>query len=105
LFEQIAGGGARSKDFFDRYGDLKRIRRLKFWPLDRLLIEKYKFSDSDAREFADFLRPILDFAPEKRPTAQQCLQHPWLNRKLTPNDNTDNSNVKKIVAGMKTLQV
>uniref|UniRef100_A0A7C9CU40 non-specific serine/threonine protein kinase n=1 Tax=Opuntia streptacantha TaxID=393608 RepID=A0A7C9CU40_OPUST len=103
--KKIAGGGARSKDFFDRYGDLKRIRRLKFWPLDRLLIEKYKFSDSDAREFADFLRPILDFAPEKRPTAQQCLQHPWLNRKLTPNDNTDNSNVKKIVAGMKTLQV
>ncbi|KAJ8429626.1 hypothetical protein Cgig2_006867 [Carnegiea gigantea] len=103
--KKIAAGGARSKDFFDRYGDLKRIRRLKFWPLDRLLIEKYKFSESDAREFADFLRPILDFAPEKRPTAQQCLQHPWLNRKLTPDDNTDNSNVKKIVVGMKTLQV
>ncbi|KAF3596450.1 hypothetical protein DY000_02027915 [Brassica cretica] len=24
-------GGARSKDYFDRHGDLKRIRRLKYW--------------------------------------------------------------------------
>ena len=27
---------------------------------------------------ADFLVPILDFVPEKRPTAAQCLTHPWL---------------------------
>ncbi|XP_075498343.1 uncharacterized protein LOC142536846 [Primulina tabacum] len=76
---KIATCGARSKDYFDRYGDLKRIRRLKYLPLDRLLVEKFKFSGADAREFADFLCPILDFEPEKRPTAQQCLQHPWLN--------------------------
>ncbi|XP_008813332.2 SRSF protein kinase 1-like [Phoenix dactylifera] len=76
---KIAIGGSRSKDFFDRYGDLKRIRRLKFWPLDRLLAEKYKFTASDARAFANFLNPLLDFAPERRPTAAQCLQHLWLN--------------------------
>ncbi|EHA8591460.1 putative SRSF protein kinase 2 [Cocos nucifera] len=76
---KIAIAGSRSKDFFDRYGGLKRIRRLKFWPLDRLLADKYKFPESDAREFAEFLNPLLDFAPEKRPTAAQCLQHPWLN--------------------------
>lgn len=28
---------------------------------------------------ADFLVPILDFVPEKRPTAGQCLLHPWIN--------------------------
>ncbi|GMH06611.1 hypothetical protein Nepgr_008451 [Nepenthes gracilis] len=76
---KIANGGARSKDYFDRYGDLKRIRRLKYWPLDRLLIDRYEFSETDAREFVEFLQPLFDFAPEKRPTAQQCLQHPWLN--------------------------
>ncbi|KAG1361085.1 hypothetical protein COCNU_09G005480 [Cocos nucifera] len=75
---QIAIAGSRSKDFFDRYGDLKRIRRLKFWPLDRLLAEKYKFAESDAHAFANFLNPPLDFVPERRPTAAQCLQHPWL---------------------------
>ncbi|OAY62985.1 SRSF protein kinase 1-like [Ananas comosus] len=78
MSRKIAISGTRSKDFFDRYGDLKRIRRLKFWPLDRLLADKYKFPEPDAREFADFLRPLLDFAPEKRPTAAECLKHPWL---------------------------
>ncbi|KAJ0753655.1 putative protein kinase CMGC-SRPK family [Helianthus annuus] len=77
---KIAIGGLRSKDYFDRYGDLKRIRRLKHCPLTCLLTEKYKFCMNDARDFADFLIPILDFAPEKRPTAHQCLQHPWLNK-------------------------
>jgi serine/threonine protein kinase len=79
LFEQIAIGGAKSKDYFDRHGDLKRIRRLKYWPLDRLLIDKYKLPEAEAKEFAEFLTPILEFAPEKRPTAQQCLDHPWMN--------------------------
>ncbi|GKA32189.1 SRSF protein kinase 1 [Tanacetum coccineum] len=75
---KIAVGGGRSKDYFDRHGDLKRIRRLKYSSISRLLIEKFKFPETDAREFAEFLTPILDFAPENRPTAQQCLQHPWL---------------------------
>lgn len=75
---QVAIGGGRSKDYFDRHGDLKRIRRLKHSSLSRLLIDKFKVPETDANEFANFLNPILDFAPEKRPTAQQCLQHPWL---------------------------
>lgn len=104
--KKIANGGARSKDFFDRYGDLKRIRRLKFWPLDRLLVEKYKIAETDAREFADFLRPILDVVPENRPTAQQCLQHPWLKLNLTSNNiSTDNSKVGRLAVGMNKLQM
>ncbi|KAL6011963.1 hypothetical protein ACLOJK_002430 [Asimina triloba] len=62
----------------DSKKDLKRIKRLKFVPLERLLLEKYKFSNTDAHEFAAFLCPLLDFAQEKRPTAAQCLQHPWV---------------------------
>lgn len=27
---------------------------------------------------ADFLIHILEFVPEKRPTAAQCLTHPWI---------------------------
>lgn len=78
---KVAVGGVRSKDYFDRHGDLKRIRRLKHSSISRLLIDKFKFKESDAREFEEFLKPILDFAPENRPTAQQCLQHPWLQPK------------------------
>lgn len=36
-------------------------------------------SEQDATGLAEFLIPILDFVPEKRPTAAQCLSHPWLN--------------------------
>lgn len=103
---KVAIGGARSKDLFDRHGDLKRIRRLKFWPLDRILVDRYKFSESDAREFADFLVPLLDFAPEKRPTAQQCLQHPWLNlTNLAANETKSKSNMEKLDVGMSKLQI
>ncbi|KAK6922496.1 Protein kinase domain [Dillenia turbinata] len=98
----IAIGGARSKDYFDRHGDLKRIRRLKFWPLDRLLVEKYKFSESDAREFSEFLCPLFDFAPEKRPTAQQCLQHPWMNR---GNSSQKESVEENLDVGMSNLRI
>ncbi|XP_068647526.1 uncharacterized protein [Aristolochia californica] len=74
---KIALGGRYSRDFFNRYGDLRHIRRLRFWPLNKVLMEKYEFSEQDANDMAGFLVPILDFVPEKRPTAAQSLLHPW----------------------------
>ncbi|XP_078182712.1 uncharacterized protein LOC144576268 isoform X2 [Carex rostrata] len=88
--KKIAIAGLRSKDYFDRHGDLKRIRRLKYWPLDKILTEKYKFKKTDAQEFSDFLCTLLDFDPLKRPTAAQCLSHPWLK---TNADKEKNENV------------
>jgi serine/threonine protein kinase len=41
-------------------------------------MEKYEYSEQDAKEFAEFLVPLLDFVPDKRPTAGQCLRHPWV---------------------------
>ena len=32
---------------------------------------------------ADFLRPMLEFEPERRATAQEMLRHPWLNAPVT----------------------
>ncbi|KAK3043609.1 hypothetical protein RJ639_001671 [Escallonia herrerae] len=84
---KVALGGRFSRDFFNRYGDLRHIRRLRFWPLNKVLVEKYEFSEQDASDMADFLVPLLDFIPEKRPTAAQCLSHPWLSegpRRLVP---------------------
>lgn len=76
---QIALGGRYSRDLFNRHGDLRHIRRLRFWPLKKVLVEKYEFSEQDAKDLSDFLVPILDFVPEKRPTAAQCLLHSWIN--------------------------
>ncbi|KAL0923467.1 hypothetical protein M5K25_007525 [Dendrobium thyrsiflorum] len=103
---KVAITGSRSKDYFDRYGDLKRIRRLKFWPIDRLLVDKYKFSETDAREFSDFLQPLLDFAPEKRPTAGQCLEHPWLdNGDPNTKAESEQARIEKLKIGMGKLQL
>ncbi|KAI9989595.1 hypothetical protein PInf_019880 [Phytophthora infestans] len=66
------------REFFNRKGDLKRIRSLKFWSLQQVLVEKYHFSRQDAECLASFLGPMLRYDPAKRATAQDCLAHPWL---------------------------
>ncbi|KAI3775669.1 hypothetical protein L1987_45418 [Smallanthus sonchifolius] len=89
---KIALGGRYSREFFNRHGDLRHIKRLRFWPLHKVLKEKYDFSEQDATDLADFLVPILDFVPEKRATAAECLSHRWLTggppRGLTPAANS-----------------
>uniref|UniRef100_A0A2P2P031 non-specific serine/threonine protein kinase n=1 Tax=Rhizophora mucronata TaxID=61149 RepID=A0A2P2P031_RHIMU len=75
---KIALGGHYSRDFFNRHGQLRHIHKLRFWPLNKVLVEKYKFSEQDANDLAGFLVPILDFVPDKRPTAGQLLSHPWI---------------------------
>lgn len=34
--------------------------------------------EEEAKALTDFLRPMLNWYPEKRATAQQMLDHPWL---------------------------
>ncbi|RCV12992.1 hypothetical protein SETIT_2G311200v2 [Setaria italica] len=101
--KKIATMGTRSKEYFDRHGDLKRIRRLKLSSVERILVDKYKISESDAREFANFLCPLLDFAPEKRPTAAECLKHPWLqydeDKTCEPHNNNDAQSTGNTTSG------
>ncbi|CAN1832770.1 Protein kinase dsk1 [Linum perenne] len=95
---KISLGGRYSKDFFNKYGDLRHIRKLRFWPLHKVLNEKYGFSEQDAQEMADFLVPLLEYAPEKRPTAAQCLNHPWIRscpRLLKTSSAPDGSTLEK----------
>ncbi|VYS67624.1 unnamed protein product [Arabidopsis thaliana] len=90
---KIALGGRHSRDFFNRQGELRHIRRLRFWPLSKVLTDKYDFSEEDAIAMQDFITPILQFVPEKRPTAAQCLTHPWLNpvpKSLKPSSSPQN---------------
>ncbi|MED6204056.1 hypothetical protein PIB30_005454 [Stylosanthes scabra] len=107
--KKVATSGAKCKDFFDRHGDLKRIRRLKMCPLKKLLVERYKFSEKDGNEFSEFLLALLDLSPEKRPTAQQCLQHPWLNAiDYAPIDifnNQNNNNLENLNVGIRNLEI
>ncbi|XP_047308382.1 SRSF protein kinase 2-like [Impatiens glandulifera] len=76
---KIALGGRYSREYFNRHGDLRHIRRLRFWSMNKVIMEKYDFNEQDAKDMCDFLVPILDFVPDKRPTAAACLKHPWFN--------------------------
>jgi serine/threonine-protein kinase SRPK3 len=65
--------------FFNKNGELTNIKELKYWDLESVLKAKYLFEPEDARLFASFLLPMLQFDPAKRATAKQCLQHEFLN--------------------------
>lgn len=76
--KHLALSGKYSKEFFNRNGELRHIRSLKFWPCERVLIEKYNMAEKDAQELSAFLIPMLDFNPAKRASAADMLKHPWL---------------------------
>uniref|UniRef100_A0A3Q3ISS9 non-specific serine/threonine protein kinase n=1 Tax=Monopterus albus TaxID=43700 RepID=A0A3Q3ISS9_MONAL len=59
-------------------GDLRRVGLLRFWSLYDVLVEKYHFLLEEAFVFSDFLLHMLDYYPDRRSTAAQCLHHPWL---------------------------
>ena len=74
----MALGGTKSRKIFDRTGQLRRIRGLNYWPLHKVLEEKYKFKPKEAYAFANFLLPMLEWDPEKRASAKTMLDHEWL---------------------------
>ena len=82
--KNFALSGKNSKRFFDSTGHLRRIRGLNYWPLHRVLIEKYRFVPKEAEALADFLQNMLTWYPDKRATAKEMLEHPWL--KMPRND-------------------
>ncbi|XP_066922342.1 SRSF protein kinase 3-like isoform X1 [Clytia hemisphaerica] len=79
--KHIALNGKFSKEFFTRKGELRHIKKLKPWSLTDVMMQKYDWSRKDAEELAGFLTPMLDYVPEKRVTAAECLKHPWLQEK------------------------
>ena len=76
--KKFAVSGKYSKNFFDRKGNLKHIKALKFWPIQEVLHEKYHFSREDAEAIASFMLPLLEFDPKNRATALDCLKGDWL---------------------------
>lgn len=74
--------GYYTRDFFNLRGELHRIAKLKPWGLKDVLMEKYKFSVTDAIEILDFLSPMLTLQPENRADAGGMVNHPWLSDAL-----------------------
>ena len=78
--QYVAERGHRCRDFFDRYGNLRNIKKLRCCPLESILIDEYHFSIADAGLLASFLSPMLRFDPDLRATARECLSHPFLTK-------------------------
>jgi len=74
----LALSGKHSKKFFDSRGNLRKISGLSYWPVKKVLTEKYSIREDEAQAFADFLQPMLEWHHDKRATAQEMLEHPWL---------------------------
>lgn len=59
-------------------GSLRYIRTLKPWPLKRVMIEKYLFSEVDAVLLCEFLEPLLATDMRDRTYARDVKDHRWL---------------------------
>ncbi|KAF5318164.1 hypothetical protein D9619_012036 [Psilocybe cf. subviscida] len=59
-------------------GELRHINKLRYWPLESVLHDKYLFPKSDADALAAFLGPMLRLHPDKRAKAADLAQHVWL---------------------------
>lgn len=62
----VALTGKYSSEFFNRRGELRHIHKLRFWVIEDVLVEKYRFTRDEARAIADFIEPMLDMKRENR---------------------------------------
>ena len=57
----LALSGKNSNKFFNRKGALRRISGLNYWPLKKVLTEKYLIREDEAQALNDFLLPMLEW--------------------------------------------
>ncbi|KAH9992815.1 kinase-like domain-containing protein [Russula vinacea] len=76
--QSLAFSGKYSSRFFNRKGELRHINKLRYWPLEDVLHDKYEFSRETAQTIASFLSPMLRLNPEKRAGAGELVHHRWL---------------------------
>ncbi|KAF8337579.1 kinase-like domain-containing protein [Cantharellus anzutake] len=71
-------GGRESRNIFTQRGELRRITKLKPWPLEQVLVQKYDYPPRQAKALKDFLVMPLSLDPADRPSAKELAEHPWL---------------------------
>ena len=59
-------------------GELRHIQKLRYWPLDVVLVDKYLLPKDQAELIASFLTPMLRLHPEKRAKAHELVHHKLL---------------------------
>lgn len=59
-------------------GELRHIARLRYWPLEAVLHDKYLLPKEEADMISSFLTPMLRLHPDKRARASELIHHAWL---------------------------
>ncbi|KZT33954.1 kinase-like protein [Sistotremastrum suecicum HHB10207 ss-3] len=75
---KIAFSGKYSTEFFNRKGELRHISKLRYWPLESVLKEKYMLPVDQGMLISSFLTPMLRLDPERRAKAGDLCHHKWL---------------------------
>ncbi|KAG8801978.1 serine/threonine protein kinase, CMGC group [Serendipita sp. 405] len=76
--KSVAFAGKYSGEFFNRKGELRHIHKLRFWPMEDVLHDKYLLSKEESRMLASFLNSMLHLHPQQRASADQMLKHPLI---------------------------
>ncbi|PFH46635.1 hypothetical protein AMATHDRAFT_50897 [Amanita thiersii Skay4041] len=75
---EVKMGGKYSRELFDHTGALRYIRTLKPWPLKRVMVEKYLYTEPDSVALCEFLEPMLAVDMRERICARVMKNHQWL---------------------------
>lgn len=74
----LISGGEFSRDFFDRSGKLKHIKKLRYRRLRDVLHDTFLVPPEDADAASRFLLPMLEMDMAKRAPASQMLKSTWI---------------------------
>ncbi|KAM3122814.1 hypothetical protein CJJ07_001929 [Candidozyma auris] len=91
---------SRATELFSTPTTLRNIRSLKYWSLEDVLIEKYKFSPDDENVIliGDLIRKCLKYDLDDRYDCASLMKHPWFSSnpqwdeaalRALPNNNTE----------------
>lgn len=79
--EEIIRKSSVAEKYFNENAKIKNVSMLRFWPIKDMLIERYGIVPEEAGPLADFLKFVMNYDFNKRPSAVQALEHPWFKMK------------------------
>ena len=84
------------KIYFDMLEKFNKFKTIKKTSIKNILIEKYNFKSNEAQALHDFLTKMLEYFPDKRPSARNLLSHQWLNMHQNFDYFDNKENINKI---------
>ena len=84
------------KIYFDMLEKFNKFKTIKKTSIKNILIEKYNFKSNEAQALHDFLTKMLEYFPNKRPSARNLLSHQWLNMPQNFDYFDNKENINKI---------